>query len=69
MIAQDVKRQAMEIHYQQDLLRAAIESQEKERTRIAHDLHDDVGMLSLHQHVYQPAEPWSCRRAPGGGER
>jgi len=52
LIAQDVKRQAMEIHYQQELLRAAIESQEKERTRIAHDLHDDVGMLLTTSRMY-----------------
>lgn len=52
MIAQDVKRQTMEIHYQQELLRAAIESQEKERTRIAHDLHDDVGMLLTTSRMY-----------------
>jgi len=52
LIDQDINRQTMQIRYQQELLRATIESQEKERTRIANDLHDDVGMLLTTSRMY-----------------
>lgn len=43
MIDQKLKVQELEFAYERDLLKSAIESQEKERRRIAADLHDDIG--------------------------
>lgn len=39
------KAQAMELAYQKALLRATLDSQERERKRIAKDLHDGVGAM------------------------
>ena len=48
MLSQRNKLQALKASYQQEMLKAAIDAQEKERKRIAEDLHDEVGaMLSL----------------------
>ncbi len=48
MIRQEVAMQRMETEHQKNLLSATIESQERERQRIAKDLHDEVGaMLSV----------------------
>ena len=43
LVAEKNKRQAVEIDHQKQLLRAVIESQEAERTRVGRDLHDSVG--------------------------
>lgn len=43
MLRQKKKLQEAEIRYQQELLFAVIDSQEKERQRIGTDLHDEVG--------------------------
>ena len=42
----------MESHYQKELLRSVIDSQEKERNRIAHDLHDEIGALLTTSRLY-----------------
>lgn len=48
MLSQRNRLQALKSSYQQEMLKAAIDAQEKERKRIAEDLHDEVGaMLSL----------------------
>ena len=48
MLSQSNKLQLLKATYQQEMLKAAIDAQEKERKRIAEDLHDEVGaMLSL----------------------
>lgn len=48
MIRQEIAMQRMETAHQKTLLSATIESQERERQRIAKDLHDEVGaMLSV----------------------
>lgn len=47
MIQEQLKRQQLELGYQQKLMEAALESQENERRRLAGDLHDSIGgMLS-----------------------
>ncbi|NBP70888.1 MAG: sensor histidine kinase [Cytophagia bacterium] len=54
ILSEQLKRQMLEAEYQQKMLQAALESQEKERSRLASDLHDSVGAmlstirLSLH---------------------
>jgi two-component system, NarL family, sensor kinase len=45
MLNEQLRRQTMEADYQRKMLAAQIESQEQERTRIAKDLHDDVGLM------------------------
>ncbi len=45
MLNEQLRRQTMEADYQKKMLAAQIESQEQERTRIAKDLHDDVGLM------------------------
>ncbi len=45
MLRQQNALQAAETQYQQELLKATIDSQENERERIAKNLHDDVGAL------------------------
>ena len=45
MVAQKLYIQRSEMQQQQRLLKAAVEAQEKERKRIASDLHDDIGSL------------------------
>lgn len=48
MIRQEVALERMKTDHQRNLLNATIETQEKERQRIAKDLHDEVGaMLSV----------------------
>ena len=42
---QQQEQRDREALYQQDLLRAIVESQEKERDRMAKDLHDDIGAM------------------------
>ena len=42
---QQIDLQRLETEYQQDLLKSSIEAQERERKRIAQDLHDDIGAL------------------------
>jgi signal transduction histidine kinase len=47
MIQEQVKRQKLEIDYQQKMMQATLESQESERRKLAADLHDSIGgMLS-----------------------
>lgn len=45
ILSEQLKRQVMEVEYQQKMLQAALESQEKERSRLASDLHDSVGAM------------------------
>lgn len=45
MVAQRLLLQQTEVELQEKLLRATIDTQEKERKRIASDLHDDIGSL------------------------
>lgn len=45
MVSQRIEIQQSKLKHQQDLLKASVEVQEKERKRIASDLHDDVGSL------------------------
>ncbi len=45
MLQNKVDMQQMEADYQKELLKASINSQEKERGRIARDLHDEVGAV------------------------
>jgi two-component system, NarL family, sensor kinase len=45
ILSEQLKRQLMEADYQQKMLQAALESQEKERSRLASDLHDSVGAM------------------------
>lgn len=44
--------QEAELRHRQELLRAAIESEEKERKRIGKDLHDDVGTALSQMRMY-----------------
>jgi two-component system, NarL family, sensor kinase len=47
MIEEQLKRQQMELEFQQKMMQATLESEENERRRLAGDLHDSVGgMLS-----------------------
>lgn len=39
------REQEQELRYQRELLRTAVAAEEQERSRIARELHDDVGML------------------------
>lgn len=52
MIAKDLQQQKLENNYQKKLLRSAIDSQETERKRIAHDLHDEIGALLTTSRLY-----------------
>ncbi len=45
LLRQQEQNQKMQEEYQQKLLRASVESQEKERHRIAESLHDEIGAL------------------------
>ena len=45
MIQEQVKRQEMELEYQQKMMVAALESQENERRRVSSDLHDSIGAM------------------------
>lgn len=47
MIKEQLKRQVLEVEYQQKMMQAELQSQESERRRLAADLHDSIGgMLS-----------------------
>jgi signal transduction histidine kinase len=52
LLAQQKKHQEIAADYQRELLAVAIESQEKERTRIGKELHDDVGALLTTTKLY-----------------
>jgi len=45
IIKRDLELQKIQAAYQKELLKATIEGQEKERKRIAQDLHDDIGAM------------------------
>lgn len=45
LLAQQKSNQQMAIAHQESLLQASISSQEKERNRLAKDLHDDIGAM------------------------
>lgn len=52
-----LEKKEMEIKYQKELVKATITSQEKERHRIAQELHDDIssklGIVSLNTHLLE----------------
>jgi len=52
MISKDLQQKKLENEYQKRLLRSAIDSQEAERKRIAHDLHDEIGALLTTSRLY-----------------
>ena len=52
LFAQQQKHQQIEADYQKELLRIAIQSEERERTRIGKELHDDVGALLTTTKLY-----------------
>lgn len=52
LLAQQKKHQELAAEYQRELLAVAIESEEKERTRIGKELHDDVGALLTTTKLY-----------------
>ncbi|AXT52138.1 hypothetical protein D1818_15300 [Aquimarina sp. BL5] len=52
LLAQQKKHQKTESDYQKELLKTAIQSQEDERTRIAKELHDDVGAMLTTTKLY-----------------
>jgi signal transduction histidine kinase len=43
LLQEQMRQQALEIRYREELLYSTIETQEKERHRIAKDLHDEIG--------------------------
>jgi two-component system, NarL family, sensor kinase len=45
MIQEQMKRQKLELDYQQKMMVAALDSQENERRRVAGDLHDSIGAM------------------------
>lgn len=45
MLQEQVKRQLMEADFQRKMLKAALDSQENERRRLAGDLHDSIGAM------------------------
>ncbi|MBO3698069.1 sensor histidine kinase [Roseivirga sp. E12] len=52
LLKQQKEHQQKEADYQQQLLRANLQSQEKERNRIGKDLHDEVGALLSTSKLY-----------------
>lgn len=52
LLAQQKKHQKVETDYQKELLKTSILSQEEERTRIAKELHDDVGAMLTTTKLY-----------------
>lgn len=45
MLQEQMRRQAMEAEFQKMMLKAALDSQENERRRLAADLHDSIGAM------------------------
>ena len=45
LFSQKLKQEALKVAHQNELLRSSIHAQEKERKRIAHDLHDELGAV------------------------
>jgi two-component system, NarL family, sensor kinase len=45
VLKEQIKQSCREVNYNKQMLLAQIESQENERTRVAKDLHDDVGLM------------------------
>lgn len=52
LLAQQKKHQKAESDYQKELLKTSIQSQEEERSRIAKELHDDVGAMLTTTKLY-----------------
>lgn len=52
LLAQQQKHQKAESDYQKELLKTFIQSQEQERSRIAKELHDDVGAMLTTTKLY-----------------
>lgn len=52
LLAQQKKHQKTESDYQKELLKTAILSQEEERSRIAKELHDDIGAMLTTTKLY-----------------
>ncbi len=52
LLSQQKKHQKLESDYQKELLKTSILSQEEERTRIAKELHDDVGAMLTTTKLY-----------------
>ncbi|WP_108867684.1 sensor histidine kinase [Aquimarina aquimarini] len=52
LLAQQQKHQKIESDYQKELLKTSIASQEEERSRIAKELHDDVGAMLTTTKLY-----------------
>ncbi|KAA1247309.1 sensor histidine kinase [Aquimarina sp. RZ0] len=52
LLAQQKKHQKLESEYQKELLTTSIQSQEEERSRIAKELHDDVGAMLTTTKLY-----------------
>ncbi len=52
LLAQQKKHQKIESDYQKELLKTAIQSQEEERSRIAKELHDNVGAMLTTTKLY-----------------
>lgn len=68
MLQQEMRLRDMEMTHQNALLAASLDSQERERARIARDLHDSVGMMlsTLHLTIRQyglKGEPDEARTA------
>jgi two-component system, NarL family, sensor kinase len=55
IIKQEIEKKNIEIKYQKDLLHSVLITQEKERKRIAQDLHDDISsklnVVSINSHL------------------
>ena len=52
LLAQQQAMEAANIQYQQELLQASLDAQEKERIRIGRDLHDDIGAMLSTARLY-----------------